>query len=254
MATGLRWVGTGAFLWTEVRVQLHEGLAIGTSMIVQVVLLVFVWVLQPALLAFALLGAIVYSMFMIGQRVQNEAAYVRIDHKLNELYHASPLTAEGYFVGMAGGVLLAYSPPILALVVLAEVFHPLPPLALGVLAGAMGAIWLFTSGLGYVISTLFRDMRAIWPWASLLTNLFGVLPPVFYPLPLLPAAATPVALVLPPSAAAILVEWAAGLRWHGATIPPTSGDVVVAAVALAVEAVALFSFGVYWARRTVRRI
>jgi ABC-2 type transport system permease protein len=254
MATALRWGGTGAFLWTEVRVQFHEGLAIATSMVVQVVLLVFVYVLAPSLLVFALLGAVVYSVFMIGQRVQNEAAYVRIDHKLNELYHASPLSAEAYFLAMAGGVLLAYLPPILGLAALLEVVHPLPLLGLVALVLALAALWLFTSSLGYVISTLFRDMRAIWPWASLLTNLFGVLPPVFYPLPLLPPAAAPVAVVLPPSAAAILVEAAAGFRYNGVAIPPTVGDVVLAAASLAVEAAALFAFAVYWARRQVRRV
>ena len=73
MAFGLRWSGTGAFLATEMRVQLHEWLAVATGTLVQGVLLIFVAVLAPDLIGVALIGALVYSMFLIGQRVLNEA-------------------------------------------------------------------------------------------------------------------------------------------------------------------------------------
>src|SRR5439155_149653 len=103
MAFRLHWAGSGVFLATEVRVQLHEWLAILTGTLTPGALIVFVAILAPELLPVTLVGALVYSMFLIGQRVLNEAAYVRIDHKLNELYHASPLSPEGYFVGIRGG-------------------------------------------------------------------------------------------------------------------------------------------------------
>ncbi|MGI0053069.1 MAG: hypothetical protein ACRECR_02260, partial [Thermoplasmata archaeon] len=207
---GIRWGGTVAFTATEFRVQLHETLALATSMIVQVVLLLFVWILNRPLLPYALLGAVVYSVFMLGQRVQNEAAYIRIDHKLHQLYHASPLSAESYFVGMSAGMLLAYLPPILVLV--AVLFYAVPvSLAAGaVLAAVCAAVWLFTCSMGYVISTMFRENRAIWPYASIITNLFGVLPPVLYPLRFLPVGAQPFALMLPTSSAAALTEAAEG--------------------------------------------
>src|SRR3990170_651185 len=88
---------------------------VATVTMVQAILLVFVAVLAPALLPLALVGSLSYSMFLIGQRVLNEAAYIRIDHKLNELYHASPLSPEAYFLGMSSGIFLAYLPPILVL-------------------------------------------------------------------------------------------------------------------------------------------
>src|SRR5947207_13263848 len=106
MAFRLRWAGSGVFLATEIRVQLHEWLAILTGTLTPGALIVFVAILAPELLPVTLVGALVYSMFLIGQRVLNEAAYIRIDHKLNELYHASPLSPESYFVGLAGGMLV----------------------------------------------------------------------------------------------------------------------------------------------------
>ncbi|MGA7923645.1 MAG: hypothetical protein WCA77_06685 [Thermoplasmata archaeon] len=243
-----RFRGLSAFFATELRVQLHEGLAILTSMIVQGVLLVFVTILAPGYLGVALVGALLFSVFQMGQRVQNEAAYVRIDHKLNELYLASPLTAEAYFLGMAGGVLVAYLSPILVLVGITElVIHP-SPLTWLVLVAAAAALWFITISIGYTISTLFRDMRTIWPYASLFYNLFGVLPPVFYPLVLFPASLRTVALLIPPSAAAALINQA---RVGGIL---TGSEILLAACALTVEAVAMFVFAVAWARREVRQV
>src|SRR5882762_5573641 len=206
MAFGLRWAGSGAFLATEIRVQLHEWLAIVTGTLTPAALLIFVAVLAPGLIGVTLIGSLVYSMFLIGQRVLNEAAYIRIDHKLNELYHASPLTPEAYFFGIAGGMLVAYLPPSLFVLAILEVLHPLSPAAWLVLAMCLIAVWAVSSTIGYVVSTLFKDMKTIWPYSALLTNLFGILPPVFYRLSSVPAGWRSVVLVVPTSAAAVLVN------------------------------------------------
>src|SRR6266568_2070246 len=176
MAFGLKWSGSGMFLATEIRVQLHEWLAIVTGTLTPGALLVFVAILARDLLPITVIGALVYSMFLIGQRVLNEAAYIRIDHKLNELYHASPLSPEAYFVGIAGGMLVAYLPPSLVLVAVLEILHPLSPLG-----------WL----------VLFASLLAVWAVSSTI-------------------------------------------------------ETIVAAVALLVEAVGLFAFGIVWARKTAR--
>ncbi|MGD0718248.1 MAG: ABC transporter permease [Thermoplasmata archaeon] len=238
--------GLSAFFWTEVRVQSHESTAMATSMVVQGVLLVFVFILDRSLLPVAFLGAIIFSMFTMGQRLLNEAAYIRIDHKVNELYLASPLTPEAYFLGMAAGVMFVYLTPVVILFVLAEavVGYALPTVLL--LVGTGMLVWLFSASFGYVFSTFFRDNRAIWAYASIVFNGFGVLPPVFYPLSYFPVALQPVALVLPPSAATALLQVSIG-----ATSLPT-GAIVLAAGALVAETVAMFLFTIYWARRKVR--
>lgn len=238
--------GTVAFSLTQLRVQWHEGIAVFTSMTTQVVLLLFVWVLARQFLAVALLGAVIFSLFTLGQRVLNEAAYIRVDHKLNQLYLASPLTPAGYFLGIAVGVLLAYLAPVLILLAAAVIFVPFTPAVALVFVPAAFGVWLFTSSLGYVVSTMFRDMRAIWSYASVLYSLFGVLPPVFYPFHLFPTSLQPIALLLPPSAATALLQ--------NVIAPGTlsTGQVVTAWVGLAIETAAMFAFAVYWARRTAQ--
>src|SRR5947208_6778447 len=246
MAFRLHWAGSGVFLATEVRVQLHEWLAIVTGTLTPGALIVFVAILAPELLPVTLVGALVYSMFLIGQRVLNEAAYIRIDHKLNELYHASPLSPESYFVGLAGGMLVAYLPPSLVLLGILQILHPLDAVAGLTLIVCLLAVWAVSSTIGYVVSTLFKDMKTIWPYSALLTNVFCIVPPVYYPIRFVPIEWRSVVLLLPTSGAAVLVNSAASLE------AITGNEAALAATALAMEAVALFLFGIYWARRMAR--
>jgi hypothetical protein len=238
--------GTGAFLYTELLVQAHESLAMATAMVTQTVLLVFVYILNPGLIGVALIGAVLFSAFTLGQRVLNEAAYVRIDHKANDLYLAGPMSPEGYFLGMASGILVVYVAPIALLGTLAVVVgHLTLPTSLG-LIGLAGLVWLFAASVGYIFSTFFRDNRAIWAYSSLFFNVFGVLPPVFYPLGFFPEPLRPVALLMPPSAAAALLQGQIG----AASL--SSGDTWLALGGLVVETAIVFTVAVFWARRTVR--
>ncbi len=251
MAVSFQWTGMRTFLATETRVQFHEWLAIGTGSLVQAALLVFVWVLDRDLLPWTVIGAMAYSVFLIGQRVLNEAAYIRIDHKLNELYHASPMSPESYFLGMSLGILVAYTPPLVVLFGILEFLHPMSAAAVVVLVLALLALWAFSASLGYFISTLFKDMKTIWPYSSLLTNLFGIVPPVFFPLSELTghvAWAWVPELLVPTSSATALVQGAAGLELL------TTTQYLVAGLSLAAEAGLLLLFGIYWARRTAREV
>jgi ABC-2 type transport system permease protein len=241
-----RWSGLAAFTGTELRVQLHEVLSIATSIIVQAVFLVFVAVLAREYLAYTLIGAVVFSTFQIGQRVQNEAAWIRIDHKLHELYHASPMTPEAYFLGLSFGVLLAYCLPIVVLFAAAVYFVGIPAVPVLVLVGVLGAVFLFTASVGYMISTWFRNMRSIWPYSTLFFNFFGVLPPVFYPLWLFPKALQPFVLLLPTAGGTALAEQAAGIL----ALP--AAWTVLAAVVLVTSSALAFVGAVYWARRISR--
>jgi ABC-2 type transporter len=238
--------GTGAFLWTEVLVQKNERLAMATSMVVQSVILVFVYILNPGLLGVAFVGAIIFSTFAMGQRVLNEAAYLRIDHKSIDFYLAGPMTPEAYFLGMSFGILVVYLPPLVLVGILATFIVPLTLSTGLLLLGLAAMVWVFAASLGYVFSTFFRDNRAIWAYSSLFFNVFGVLVPVFYPLGLFPEVLRPIVLLMPPSAAAALVQSAIGVT----TL--TGAEVALAVGGLVVETVAMFLIAIYWSRRTVR--
>ena len=246
LAPSRAFAGTGAFLWTEVLVQGNERMAMLTSMVVPGVILIFVEILNPALIGIALVGSVIFSTFTMGQRVLNEAAYLRIDHKANDLYLAGPMTPEAYFVGMSVGIMVIYLAPTVFLGILAVLVVPLS-VATGLLLFVLAAaVWLFAASTGYIFSTFFLDNRAIWAYSSLFFNVFGVLAPVFYPLGLFPSALRPIVLLMPPSAAAALMQSVIG----AATLAPWQAALAVGG--LVTETVFVFLFAIYWARRTVR--
>src|SRR5437870_12415949 len=102
-------------------------------------------------------------------------------------------------------MLVAYLPPSLVVFAILELIHPLGLVATLTLAACLLAVWAVSSTIGYVVSTLFKDMKTIWPYSALLTNLFGIVPPVFYPIRFVP------------------IEWRSFVL-----LPPTSGAPAVA--------------------------
>src|SRR3989454_5031174 len=143
-------------------------------------------------------------------------------------------------------MLVAYLPPSLVVLGILEFIHPLGLVAGLTLAVCLLAVWAVSSTIGYVVSTLFKDMKTIWPYSALLTNLFGIVPPVFYPIRFVPVDWRSLVLLLPTSGAAVLVNGVAGLE----TI--SGNEAIVAAAALAGGSRALFVFGIYWGRRVAR--
>src|SRR5256712_9517616 len=87
-------------------------------------------------------------------------------------------------------------------------------------------------------------MKPIWPYSALLTNLFGIVPPVFYPIRFVPTEWRWVVLLLPTSRAAVLVNGVAGLE----TI--SGNEAIVAAAALAAGILPPLLLGIRPARRT----
>ena len=250
MATSVRsssrlFRGVGAFFGTELRVQLHESTAVLTSMIVQGVLLVFVTILILPLAGRA--DGSAHLLSVPDGPADPERGRVR-PHRSQAQRALSRLADDGRGVLPRHGrrILLAYFPPILVLALITELLVTMSWLTWLVVILTAGAVWIFAVSVGYIISTFFRDMRAIWPYASLFYNLFGVLPPVFYPLHTFTPALQPLALVLPPSAATAIINQ---VRIGGVL---STDWAILAVTALIVEAVATFVIAVWWARRTVR--
>ncbi len=85
------------------------------------------------------------------------------------------------------------------------------PLALAALLGVVLVTWLLATTLGFFISTLFAQLREIWPIGTLVFSLLSVLPPVFYPATEIPARWQWVALLAPSTYSAQLADRAVGL-------------------------------------------
>ena len=175
------------------------------------------------LLPIGVVGGVLFVVLFTGNGMLNDCAYLRLERQLQQVFVASPVRPFSYVLGLALSE-LAYAVPALALFLgVLDLIHPFGVVALGVLIGVILLVWLMATTLGFVISTMFNQLREIWPIATLTFSTLSVLPPLFYPLSAIPAGYQWVAFLAPSTYGGQLAEWAVGLP-RGSVSPGFLGD------------------------------
>lgn len=165
-------------------------------------------------LPFALVGTLVMVLVQSGAVLTGDGAWYRLELKFQDMMMASPLPSWGYMMGLAMAELL-FSSPALAILAFLLGYTGLAwdgalPLILACLL-----TWVLLSSLGFLLSTVVPNIRNAWELTVLLGMVFSVLPPVFYPLEVIPATLRPFALIVPTTHSALLMREAVGVPWEG---------------------------------------
>ena len=105
-----------------------------------------------------------------------------------------------------------------------------------ILAAAILTIWLLYSAIGIAVSSRLRSQREVWPVGNLIFTLLGVLSPLYYPLSALPDVWREVALLLPATYAALLVQGALGLDTSGSANLPLDASLLLLSTAVGLAA------------------
>lgn len=171
---------------------------------------------SPSLLPLEVVGAMLFTMQNIGSWVLGDSAYWRIEHSLQDMFVASPLTRIRYLFGIAFSNLIAMAPALVILTVLlawagARQGTPLTPFAMLVLVACLAVLWVLFSSVGIGISSRIRTQREIWPIGNLTFTILGMLSPLYYPLRALPPLWQDAARFLPTTYAALLIQGALGI-------------------------------------------
>jgi ABC-2 type transport system permease protein len=174
--------------------------------------LFFLFVIAPhALFPYGVVGGLLFTALFTGSGMLNDCAYLRLERQLQQVFVASPVSPLGYILGMALSE-LAFSIPAMALFLgILFLVHPVSALAGIGLVGLLLLTWLMATSLGFFISTLFAQLREIWPIGTLVFSVLAVLPPIFYPATEIPAAWRWVAFLAPSTFAAQLADRLVGL-------------------------------------------
>ncbi|HEY6239064.1 MAG TPA: ABC transporter permease [Thermoplasmata archaeon] len=189
--------------------------------------LFFLKVIAPAAaFPFGVVGGILFTVLFSGNGMLNDCAYLRLERQLQQVFVASPVRSFSYVLGMALSE-LAFTLPALALFL--GILAAILPISWGgflLLLGVVLLTWLMATTLGFLISTMFRQLREIWPIGTLTFSTLAILPPIFYPANVIPAQYQWVAFLAPTTFAAQLADRAAGLP-SGALSPGFLGDPIV---------------------------
>lgn len=174
--------------------------------------LFFIWIASGgALYPYAVGGGMLMTMLSIGTGLQTDIAHYKQDLKLQDVVIASPVPAWVYVGGLALSELV-YSLPamgvFLALWVLGGYASIVSAL---VLTGVLLLVWAFASALGFTLATYFEDVRETFVFSPLISLGLSVLPPVYYPISVLPQWAQPLAYLAPTTYAAQLLHSTVGI-------------------------------------------
>jgi ABC-2 type transport system permease protein len=174
--------------------------------------LFFIYVVsQGRLVGFGVAGGLVLTTFSIGTSLQADMTHFRLDLKLQDMLVASPMRASTYVLGMALSELAFATPGIAAFLVVGFVSARPGILALPVILATLVMIWLLGSSLGFFLATYLRDIRESFALSPILSLVLSVLPPVYYPVSILPESVRWLGYVAPTVDASQLIQGAFGI-------------------------------------------
>jgi len=186
--------------------------------------------------ALGVIGSLLLVLSTVGTGLAGDATWYRLETKLQDFFVASPVNQLGYLLGIAFAGLFFASPALVVLLPLLA-YIGLPLIFLPVVLVSLVGVWLFSSTIGYLVSTFTSNLRNGWQSGLLLSVLVGILPPVFYPAEILPRNILQLTYAIPTTNVALLIRDAMGST---PTLPywsPLTGWLLIAAslaIALAV--------------------
>ena len=165
----------------------------------------------PGYVPYGLIGATVSILVGAGLFLGADATFNRLQFKFQDFCVASPLTGVDYMLGLSLGELTFVTPSLLVLFFVFGYLRLITwsfPLALVIMLLA----WVFSSAFGFFLSTFILRSRSAFSVTSLVSTLLTVVPPVFYPIQVIPARFRFVAYLAPTTHLSILMQSVLGLQ------------------------------------------
>ena len=161
--------------------------------------------------AFGLGGGLIAVIVGSCITLETEAAFMRIVVKLQDMFVATPLSPVSYVAGLSLAKLFSGVAGIGLFSVLLGIYAKITPIGALEITAAAIITWASISALGFMISTFARDVRDLWVYSPLLNVALAFLPPVFYPITLIPQGFRFLVYIAPTTYPAQIIQAAAGL-------------------------------------------
>jgi ABC-2 type transport system permease protein len=158
-----------------------------------------------AALAFGLAGAITMTVAQQGLILGADLTNFKIEHKFQAIVVASPVSSFTYFISIALSEIAFASIPLAVLLAIVSE-RGAGPLALIQIVGVILLTWITTSSIGFFLSTYVLNTRTAFLTVTFISVIISVLPPVFYPLSIIPSYLRPFAELAPTTHASILIQ------------------------------------------------
>jgi ABC-2 type transport system permease protein len=159
----------------------------------------------------ALFGSLIVFATNVGVVSMPQLAVAFREKSLQDMFVASPVPPLLYASGMGLSRLSWVAPGLAILMGVLVATGGMPASALPAVIAVVLVTWFMGIMIGFTIATVAESPQMVSIIANLVGMLFTVLPPVYYPLELLPGPWRWLALIMPTAHAAQLVRVAGGL-------------------------------------------
>jgi ABC-2 type transport system permease protein len=165
-----------------------------------------------SLLVSGLAGALTMSVAQQGLILGADLTSFKIDHKFQAIVVSSPVSSFTYMFSIALSELVFASPPVIVLLLLIN-HSGVGSLAILEMVGVILLTWVTTSSIGFFLSTYVLNTRTAFLTVTFISTLISILPPVFYPISILPNFLRPLAEFAPTTHASILIQSLSGVHF-----------------------------------------
>lgn len=167
---------------------------------------------QPTLFAYGLSGAITMTVAQQGLFLGADLTNYKIEHKFQSVVVASPVSPFTYMFSVALSELTFAVPALIILLAILAYRTPGAGLLaiLGIVVVAL-LTWMTTSSIGFFLSTYVLNTRTAFLTVTFISIVLSVLPPVFYPMQILPSNIRWLSELVPTTHASVLIQGFSGL-------------------------------------------
>src|ERR671929_875787 len=141
---------------------------------------------------FAVAGSLVMALVGYGLSLGQDISFYKTEYKVQDIFVSSPVAPLTYMMGLALSELLFGLPALIVLTSLV-VFFGAPLFSLPLLVATILLIWGAMSAMGFFLSSHMLHMRNATQVISFVNVILSVLPPVFYPIDIVPWVLRPLA-------------------------------------------------------------
>jgi ABC-2 type transport system permease protein len=166
--------------------------------------------------------AFLFIVFVIGGGQYTHMAFAlatgnniitwKVDYKMQDIFVASPVSSFTYMAGIALAELLFGLPAFVILAALVVIFSSDFLYSTTIIIVTLLLVWASTSSIGYFISTRATHPRFVESFIAFLRIAIVVVPPVFYPVSIVPTEELRyVAFAIPTTHASLILQYGMGV-------------------------------------------
>ncbi|MCX8188042.1 MAG: ABC transporter permease [Nitrososphaeria archaeon] len=175
------------------------------------IIVFFIYIFADYAVSDALIGGLISLVVMSGISIQADIVWYKVELKFQDVVVASPVSPTVYMMGMAISELVYSSPAIALFLILIALREMVSILRIPMFLLSILLCWLSALSLGFYLSTHISNIRHIWALETLISIVLSMLPPIYYPISLLPEWARVASMLVPTTHAALLAKEAAGI-------------------------------------------